>query len=385
MKKFFSFLTVMCVVLTASAQSETPVEKHKVTTNSFWANWFVQANIVGSSFWGSQEASSVKFSKLTKDYRTNLGLSIAVGKWFTPGIGLRTKMNGFWGRSIVSEDKALNANKYWTLQEQVMLNVSNMLLGYNEQRCWNFIPYAGGGIGHNITSHSNAMGLTLGLLNTFRITNKLAANLDVNYGFYEPDFDGNPACHIKESSLKNKDRVINVEVGLTYNLGKSTWKHAPDIESMQALTQGELDALNAQLQDILAENERLNAEFEARPQEQQEVRTDTVTKMLTAPVSVFFPLNKAVISSRRDLQNVAALVDIARQNGTRLLVTGYADSQTGNADYNRKLSQQRADVVADEIVKMGFDRSLIDIVAAGGVDILNPQPYNRRTLVEIKQ
>ena len=128
MKKFFSFLTVMCVVLTVSAQSETPVEKHKVTTNSFWANWFVQANIVGSSFWGSQEASSVKFSKLTKDYRTNLGLSIAVGKWFTPGIGLRTKMNGFWGRSIVSEDKTLNANKYWTLQEQVMLKETMLLI-----------------------------------------------------------------------------------------------------------------------------------------------------------------------------------------------------------------------------------------------------------------
>ena len=378
-------MTLMSLTLTTDAQSETPMEKHSVSTNSFWANWFVQANVVGSSFWGSQEASAVKFSQLTKGYRTNLGLSIAVGKWFTPGIGLRTKMNGFWGRAIISEDKALNANKYWTLQEQVMLNVSNLLLGYNEQRSWNFIPYAGGGIGHNITSHRNAMGLTLGLLNTFRITKKLAANLDVNYGFYEPDFDGIAACHIEESSLKNKDRIINVEVGLTYRLGNYTWKHSPDVEAMQMLTQSELDALNAQLQDALTENERLNAELEARPQEQQEVRTDTVARILTAPVSVFFPLNKAVISSRRDLQNVAALADVASRNGARLIVTGYADSQTGNADHNRELSQQRADVVADEIVKMGFDRSKIDIVAAGGVDILNPQPYNRRALVEIKQ
>lgn len=385
MKRFLIFLTLMSLTLTTDPQSETPMEKHSVSTNSFWANWFVQANVVGSSFWGSQEASAVKFSQLTKGYRTNLGLSIAVGKWFTPGIGLRTKMNGFWGRAIISEDKALNANKYWTLQEQVMLNVSNLLLGYNEQRSWNFIPYAGGGIGHNITSHRNAMGLTLGLLNTFRITKKLAANLDVNYGFYEPDFDGIAACHIEESSLKNKDRIINVEVGLTYRLGNYTWKHSPDVEAMQMLTQSELDALNAQLQDALTENERLNAELEARPQEQQEVRTDTVARILTAPVSVFFPLNKAVISSRRDLQNVAALADVASRNGARLIVTGYADSQTGNADHNRELSQQRADVVADEIVKMGFDRSKIDIVAAGGVDILNPQPYNRRALVEIKQ
>ncbi len=107
--------------------------------------------------------------------------------------------------------------------------------------------------------------------------------------------------------------------------------------------------------------------------------------MLTAPVSVFFPLNKATISSRRDLQNVAALVEVARKNGARLVVTGYADSMTGSADRNRQLSQQRADVVADELVKMGFDRSQIDIISAGGVDTLNPQAYNRRAIVEIKQ
>ena len=384
MRKTFLFLTLMTVSLTAWAQEETPTEKHSVTTNSFWANWFVQANVVGSSFWDSQEASAVKFSKLTKDYRTNLGLSVAIGKWFTPGVGLRTKLNGFWGRSVVSEDKELNACKYLTLQEQVLLNLSNLLLGYNEQRCWNFIPYAGGGFGRNLTHNSNALGLTLGLLNTFRITNKLAANLDINYGCYEPTFDGLTGNRAGQTGLKTKDRIVNVEVGLTYRLGKSSWKQSPDFEAMQTLTQSELDALNAQLQDALAENDRLNAELDARPQEQQEVRTDTITKILTAPVSVFFPLNKAVISSRRDLQNVAALADVARQNGARLVVTGYADSETGSADRNRQLSQQRADVVADELVKMGFDRSQIDIVAAGGVDTLNPQPYNRRALVEIK-
>lgn len=385
MKKILLFLTLMTVALTTWAQEETPMEKHSINTNSFWANWFVQANVVGSSFWGSQEASAVKFSKLTKDYRTNLGLSIAIGKWFTPGIGLRTKMNGFWGRSIISEDKAVNANKYWTLQEQVLLNLSNLLMGYNEQRCWNFIPYAGGGIGHSITYDHNTIGLTLGLLNTFRITKKLAANLDINYGFYEPRFDGIADYSIEKSGLKYKDRIVNVEVGLTYRLGRSTWKHSPDIEAMQALSQSEIDALNAQLSDALTENDRLNAELDAQPKEQQEVRTDTINKVLTAPVSVFFPLNKATISSRRDLQNVAALADVARKNGARLVVTGYADSMTGSADRNRQLSQQRADVVADELVKMGFDRSQIDIVSAGGVDTLNPQAYNRRAIVEIKQ
>ena len=113
----------------AMAQETISDEKHSVSTNSFWANWFVQANAVGTSFWGSQENTAVKFSKMFKGYRTNLGFSLALGKWFTPGIGLRTKFNGVWGRTIISEDKSINASKYWTLQEQVLFNLSNLLMG----------------------------------------------------------------------------------------------------------------------------------------------------------------------------------------------------------------------------------------------------------------
>ena len=94
MKKVLLFLLLIGLSTGVMAQVEVSGEKHSVATNSFWANWFVQANVVGSSFWGSQEQQSFKFSKMTKDYRTNLGFSIALGKWFTPGLGLRTKFNG---------------------------------------------------------------------------------------------------------------------------------------------------------------------------------------------------------------------------------------------------------------------------------------------------
>ena len=139
-RKVLLFYLFILLPSTVWAQAEVSGEKHSVATNSFWANWFVQANVAGTSFWSSQEQQSVKFGKLFKDYRTNLGFSLALGKWFTPGLGLRTKFNGLWGRSIISEDKALNASKYWTLQEQVLFNLSNMLMGYNEQRTWNLIP-----------------------------------------------------------------------------------------------------------------------------------------------------------------------------------------------------------------------------------------------------
>ena len=386
MKKVLLFLLLIGLSTGVMAQAEVSGEKHSVATNSFWANWFVQANVVGSSFWGSQEQQSFKFSKMTKDYRTNLGFSIALGKWFTPGLGLRTKFNGVWGRSVISEDKSLNASKYWTLQEQALFNLSNMLMGYNEQRVWNFIPYAGGGIGRNMSYGCYALGFSVGLLNTFRISPKVAFNFDINYGSYEPSFDGFSAGGDSKLSLKGRDRVINVELGLTYRLGKATWKSTPDIDAMQALSQSEIDALNAQLADLMAENERLgeelaNAEQQAAPAPQEPV---TITKVVTAPVSVFFNLNKAVISSQRDLQNVAALVAVAKEQGTKLVVTGYADSQTGSAERNRQLSEQRAEAVVAELLKMGVSRDQIETVAAGGVDTLTPTPYNRRATVEIK-
>ena len=386
MKKVLLFLLLIGLSNGVMAQAEVSGEKHSVATNSFWANWFVQAYVVGSSFWGSQEQQSVKFSKLTKDYRTNLGFSIALGKWFTPGLGLRTKFNGVWGRSIISEDKSLNASKYWTLQEQVLFNLSNMLMGYNEQRVWNFIPYAGGGVGRNMSYGCYALGFSVGLLNTFRISPKVAFNFDINYGSYEPSFDGFSAGGDSKLSLKGRDRVINVELGLTYRLGKSTWKSTPDIDAMQALSQSEIDALNAQLADLMAENERLgeelaNAEQQTAPAPQEPV---TITKVVAAPVSVFFNLNKAVISSQRDLQNVAALVAVAKEQGAKLVVTGYADSQTGSAERNRQLSEQRAEAVVAELLKMGVSRDQIETVAAGGVDTLTPTPYNRRATVEIK-
>ncbi|MBQ3700994.1 MAG: OmpA family protein [Prevotella sp.] len=384
MKKIVALFTFACLSVAAMAQGTIGDEKHSVSTNSFWANWFVQANAVGTSFWGSQENQGIKPGKLFKDYRTNLGFSLAIGKWFTPGIGLRTKFNGAWGRTVISEDKSLNSSKYWTLQEQVLFNLSNMLMGYNEQRVWNFIPYIGAGIGRNMTYTTYGMGLSAGLLNTFRISPKVAINLDINWGGYEPGFDG---CNVKlndQSTWKNKDRMVNVEVGLTYRLGKSTWKATAAQDAYNALTESEIDALNGQLADMQAENDRLQDLLNKQSATQAQPQRIVEKELVSAPVSVFFNLNQAIIASKRELQNVADLVSVAKQQGSNLVVTGYADSQTGSAEHNQQLSQQRADALTAEIVKMGFPREQIETVAAGGVDTLNPQPYNRRATVVIK-
>jgi outer membrane protein OmpA-like peptidoglycan-associated protein len=100
---------------------------------------------------------------------------------------------------------------------------------------------------------------------------------------------------------------------------------------------------------------------------------------------VFFNINKTQIASQKDLVNVKALAQYAKDNSAKLNVTGYADSATGSAEYNQKLSEGRAATVADELVKMGVDRSNISTVGKGGVDELSPVSFNRRATVQVAE
>jgi outer membrane protein OmpA-like peptidoglycan-associated protein len=385
MKKLLMVLAFAGVSVASMAQDAVPTEKYSVSTNSFWSNWFVQANAVGTSFWGSQEGSAVKFDKLFKGYRTNLGFSVAVGKWFTPGLGLRTKFTGIWGRSVISEDKSTNASKYWVINEQVLFNLSNMFCGYNPNRVWNFIPYFGAGVGRNMSYNTYAMDLNAGILNTFSLSRKVAINLDINYGLFEPRFDGFKQGYAsKKNSIKKMDRTISVEVGLTYNLGSASWNKTPDVEAIKALSQGQIDALNAQLADANAEISRLNNLIKNHKCPEAKGGEKIVKEVVSAPVSVFFNIGKSKIASQKDLQNVQAIADAAKANNTKIVVTGYADSKTGSANFNQSLSQKRAEAVADALVNMGVDRANIETAAAGGVDTLSPISFNRRATVELK-
>ena len=392
MKKFLMVLAFAGVCATSMAQDAT--QKYSVATNSFWSNWFVQANLVGTAFWGNQEVQN-NFSKSPlKGFRNNLGFSVAIGKWFTPGLGLRTKFNGFWGRTVISEDKKINASKYWTLNEQVLFNLSNMILGYNPDRLWDFIPYASVGVNRNMTYNRYAAVWGIGILNEFKISRKVAINLDVNYNLGMSRMDGFAGMlpHTKaynSRSLKgiiaNHDRNLNVEVGLTYNLGKATWDAVPDVEAIKAMYGAQIDALNASLADANAENARLKDQIKNHKcPEVGGGQTVTVKEIVSAPVSVFFNIGKSKIASQKDLQNLRAVADAAKANNAKIAVTGYADSKTGSANLNQSLSQKRAEAVADALVNMGVDRANIETSAAGGVNTLSPISFNRRATVELK-
>ena len=384
MKKLFLFLAVASLSLGAMAQDEddvniAPAEKHRVATNGFWQNWFLGANVTWSAFYGEGERSLVapfrKFPSGT--YYNGLGASLSLGKWLTPVFGLRTKINAW---QMGKKDEGLGGDKYWTANEQLLINATSLFRGYDEQRFWNLIPYVGAGIHRNMTHSHYSTALSLGLLNTLRLSPRFSANIELAWNSAESSNSG--------LALKNRNQHFAVELGITWHIGKNNWRHATDQEAVSALTEGELDALNAQLADALAENERLQQELDAKPMPTASVTTvapavRTVEKIVSAPVSIFFEVGKANVIASRDMLSVKALAELAIEKNASVVVTGYAD-KSGNADANMKLSERRAKAVADELVRLGVNRQRIEIVAAGAVDTLKPAEYNRRATVELK-
>ena len=110
-----------------------------------------------------------------------------------------------------------------------------------------------------------------------------------------------------------------------------------------------------------------------------------VKEFVQTPISVFFNLNKTNIASQKDLVNVQALAKYAKENNSKLLVNGYADSATGKPAHNQWLSEERAKTVAGELQKMGINSSNITTKGNGGVDELSPISFNRRATVQVTE
>ena len=382
MKKFLAVLAFAGISMSGFAQDVTPTQQYSVATNSFWSNWFVEVGADWNAWYSGEEHGQNFATSPFKKFRSNAGASVAVGKWFTPGLGLRTKVQGIWGKRVWDPETETKGsfNRYWVVNEQVMFNLSNLLLGYNENRVWNVIPFAGGGFGRTMTHNYYAMDLCVGLQSTWKVAKKVNVYLEAGWNRFESDIDGGYSGG--ERGWDSHDNNLYAEIGLTFKLGKSTWKKTPDVDAINALHQSELDALNAKLNDANAENERLK-DMLANQKPVEVVTPKTVKEFVTTPVSVFFDINKTNVASQYDLVNVRALAKYAIANNSNLLVSGYADKATGNEKINQKLSEGRAETVAGELVKMGVNRSNITTKGNGGVDDMSPISFNRRATVQV--
>ena len=387
MKKFVIGAALLGMSMTAFAQQADPTLKYSVATNSFWSNWFIQVGGDYNIWYSNQEHgrrldNGGNYDFLSKQ-RRSFGGSVAIGKWFTPGIGLRTKLQGFNSKKIGAV--GVTSQHFWSLNEHIMFNLSNLFMGYNPERVWNVSPFIGGGMARNMSTNRYVMQLSAGINSSWRLCRNLDLYAEAGWNRMEDNFDGNEMAQLANThhgrGWEDKDNHLYAEIGLTFKLGKATWNKTPDVDAIKALSQSQIDALNSQLNDLNAENGKLRKELAEKPK--TTVLTKSLKEFVATPISVFFNIGKIDVALLKDLVNVRALAKYAIENNSHILVTGYADSSTGTPAINQRLSEQRANTIVEELVKMGVNRSNIRTAAGGGVKMLEYPDYDRRATVQI--
>ncbi|MBO5585010.1 MAG: OmpA family protein [Bacteroidaceae bacterium] len=390
MKKLMMALAFVGLgTVAANAQCDefaTPTtSKYSVATNSFWSNWFVQAGV-------DMNVSSVYGygSLLKKDWHDgrSYGLDLAVGKWFTPGIGTRLKLN--WENGAFHH-AFRNADHVWETPNgckggfaavyfDTEFNLSNLVCGFNESRVWNLIAFPRMGVLRNFARDTYSPVLGLGFESAWKVSKRVGVYLDVTYAFtgqdYMPYYD-------KENAAFQADNLASVDLGVTFNLGKTGWSKAVSLEDYEALSAeacSKLAALRSQLKSEQDENARLRAELAKWANH----KCPVASNVASAATSVFFNINSSKMNSKKDLINLEAVATAAKNTGATVVVTGAADSKTGSSAYNQKLSEARAQAVADELVNLGVDRAKIEVKGLGGVNDVAPFNLNRRAIITLK-
>ena len=391
MKKFMIALAFASIGLAASAQTqiETP-SKYTVATNSFWSNWFVQVGVdmtlqapYGCNFLGDAFHDGQSY-----------GIQIAVGKWFTPGLGLRVKANWENGAIEVDHNKWIygigedgystnyDAGGYGAIYGDVMFNLSNLFYGYSDTRVWNLVPFLRAGVVRNFDMNTYAPVLGGGLHSSWRFAQNWNVFAEIAYNAVTDDFYAESHRNMEGVDVS---AYVDINIGVTWMLGEATFKKAVSLDAynaLQAKSEEELARLRADLDRERQINADLRAELAKKPKEQPAPEPKTI--IASAATSVFFELNSSKINSQKDIINLEAVASAAKDSGAKVVITGSADSKTGSAAWNQTLSENRANAVADELVNLGVSRDNIEVKAIGGVDEVSPYPLNRRAVVELK-
>ena len=216
-----------------------PTYLKEVTIPSAWSsNWFVGMFGGISTFVGKPHGTENLFDRMKPS------LAIEAGKWFTPEIGGRFSFQGFQFKDAskdVSDYKMVHADFLW--------NVTNSFVkDHATTQRWGFIPYAGCGIIHNEDNGKSPFVINYGVIGQYRLTKRLAVNMELGGATTFRDFDGVGA------SNKFGDNLFTLSAGLTFNIGKVGWKKVVDAAPYINQNKWLADYTN----DLLARNQKLS-------------------------------------------------------------------------------------------------------------------------------
>lgn len=328
-------------------------------------NWFVSAGAGISSFIGSPTGCNDFFG------REKFALSLSLGKWLSPYVGLRASFDGFRFRDSQNEDygyRSLRGDILWNVSAYTRPDMSTLPR-------WDVIPFVGFGAVRNSHFGNKPFALTPGIDVRYRLMSRMYLSGRVSLTMTRTRFDG----YGDKGGLR--DKMLTATLGLTYNLGGNRWKlrHADgiaaayrdyDIRLPYTIHRNDYSGLNSL-------RKRLGS---------GETSSDSVSTSSHAVGLYYFFFKKGTTkftdaSQRHNINAVCYFMK--KYPDYKAVVNGAADSRTGSRSVNRSLSYRRAKAVKAMLVTKGISPARISVLSRGGIDRYSPNTANRQTYVRI--
>lgn len=385
----FAIFTVSGVMAQETTEKPEKLRWQGHITNKFWDNWEVGVG-GGASF---LDLATKPSAKEPGGFFQRLGwnANISATKWFAPIVGVRLQLDGgkFQNYSYNKPeygDGCFNT-PYVFLHGDLMVNLSNWIGGYREDRVYYAVPYAGFGFystsftKKSVGSRNNEYAATFGLLNKFRVCEQIDINLDLRTWLSR---QADLPVEFSKSGAYAFSFVASV--GVSYRFNKRNWDVAhtqaevdgyvaaiADLDNRLGDANNKLSDANNKINDLNNENDRLKDDLANCLKAKEEAEKQIVTPETV----VFFSIDKSNISaySKATLDNYIATVKDAE---TKLVVTGYADKETGSAAVNDRISKARAEAVRDYLVEKGIAEDRIEVKWVGDTEQAFAKPHGAK-------
>ncbi len=367
MKKFFAIVVAALLATTVWAQEPAQKPSFKgFVTNGFWDNW--EVSVGGGLATAFSNGSNIGDRSDRIGYEVNVSLT----KWIHPVVGVRGMLQG---GKFSNFDPVYGKQKwpYMFAHMDAMINFSNWVGGYREDRVYYAVPYVGMGyMAANFTDDSQAknhagagqaFAFAYGLLNKFRVCNALDINLEFK-GLFAPARIA--PCRLDGSYLFG----LSATVGVTYRFNRRDWERKPagtlysadEIRAYQKAvsdSKAALDAANAEKARLAKElQEARQATVKAQNDAAKAVAATAVTtsEVLDPSTIILYKIGTTALTPEEKIR-LDLKADLIK-NGPKdkvYTIEGHADPQTGSAATNQRISEKRAKSVYDYLVNKGVN------------------------------
>ncbi|MDE6300232.1 MAG: OmpA family protein [Muribaculaceae bacterium] len=337
-------------------------------------NWFIQLGAgVTSPFMENELPDGSQKHHLTTVY------NVGFGKWFSPYIGWRMS---FLGGSLHWDSRQANTAKWVNANADIMWDMFNTFGGVNSNRVFSIVPFVGlgGAFMWDFNDGASTMLRDNGKVKGNSWALPLSAGLQLRFRLCKyVDFFAEGRAQFAGDNWNNEaigapvDMNLSVIGGFSFNIGGAGFKayNPCDYTNYIANLNNQVNDLHAALN---AANVALAVAESQLPCPEVQVKETVVEAVAPAPLmaTVRFTINSAKITGE-EMVNVYNVAEWMKQNPDQnVTICGYADKNTGSADYNMGLSKRRAEAVRDALVNQyGVNPDRLSIDAMGST----VQPY----------